>query len=56
MPHTSCSSYKYYRNAREVLAYDDMLEIDNNDPDVYDCDKFGVNKQIPILKEVGIFC
>lgn len=54
MPHTSCSTYKYYRNAREVLAYkeEDMLSITNNDPDVYDCDKFGVNKRIPILKEI----
>ena len=55
MPHTSCSTYKYYRNAREVLAYDDMLDIDNNDPEVYDCNKLGVNKHIPILKEVSIF-
>jgi uncharacterized protein (DUF1501 family) len=62
MPHTSCSTYKYYRNAREVLAYkeEDMLSITNNDADVYDCDKFGVNKRIPILKEIfddgnGIF-
>ena len=54
MPHTSCSTYKFYRNAREILAYgeEDMLSISNNDADVYDCDKFGVHKKIPILKEI----
>lgn len=54
MPHHTCPSFKYYRSGREVLAYrsEDMLDIQNNDNEVFECDKFGLNNKIPILKEI----
>lgn len=54
MPHHTCPSFKYYRSGREVLAYrsEDMLEIQNSDNEVFECDKFGIHNKIPILKEI----
>ena len=52
-PHTSCDLYRSYRKNREVLALHDseMMPISNTDPD-QPCDTFGINKNIPILKEI----
>ena len=52
-PHTSCRLYRSYRKNREVLALRDseMMPISNSDPD-QPCETFGVNKRIPILKEI----
>lgn len=54
MPHGSCPSYKYYRNGREVLAIkdEDMLTIQNDNVDVFACDKLGIHPSIPILKDI----
>ncbi len=53
-PHFSCELYSSYRKNREVLALTDteMLEITGDDNPDHPCTSFGVNNQIPILKEI----
>jgi hypothetical protein len=52
--HFSHDHHPYWCYVVSVLAYkdEDMLSIQNNSPDVYNCDKFGIHKKIPILKEI----